>query len=263
MNPDDPTLVPDEPTQSVPVPPTPPALPDPAPAEDSATTAEGAPAPEPASTPPAGGPRLGHVVLGAILVLIGVGWLLEALDVVDVPWRYLLPSALIIVGVALAVGARTGSHGGLVAVGVVLTVLVLLAGALDVLADIPFSGGIGEKSHQPTGVVQDEYRWGMGKMTLDLREADALAGEEIEASVVIGELLVIVPDDVPLVITGHAGVGDVILFGEESGGFDADLQCVGTAPDITCGDGESALTIGGYYLRLDLEVAVGKVEVQR
>jgi len=147
-------------------------------------------------------------------------------------------------------------------VGVVLTVLVLLAGALDVLADIPFSGGIGDKNHRPTAAVQDEYRWGMGKMTLDLREADALAGEEIEASVVIGELIVIVPPDVPLVITAHAGVGDVIVFGEESGGFDADLECMGTALEIRCGDG-SLSAPDDAALRLDLEIAMGKVEVQR
>jgi len=253
MSSDDPTLVPDEPSRPVPIPP---AIPEPVPA------AELTPAAEPAPAKAADGPRLGHIVLGAILVLIGVGWLLEALDVVDVPWRFLLPGALIIVGAALAVGARTGSHGGLVAVGVVLTVLVLLAGALDVLADIPFAGGIGDKSHRPTGAVQDEYRWGMGKMTLDLREAESLAGEEIKASVVVGELIVIVPPDVPLVISGHSGVGDVIVLGEQSGGFDASLDCVGTALEISCGD-DSAPDPGLVALRLDLEVAMGKVEVQR
>lgn len=255
MTSDDPTLVPDEPTE--PVPPVPPAVPEPAP------PAEFAPVAEPAPTPPAGGTRLGHIVLGAILVLIGVGWLLEALDVVDVPWRFLLPAALIIVGVALAFGARTGSHAGLVAVGVVLTVLVLLAGALDVLTDIPFSGGVGEKSHEPTSRAASEYRWGIGKMTLDLREADALNGEQIQASVVLGELVVIVPPDVPLVIRGHAGVGEVNLLGEKADGLDADLSCVGTALEIRCGDGVSVLAIGGYYLELDLEVAAGKVEVRR
>jgi len=242
MTSDEQNLLPDEPTQPVPLAPVAPA------------------APEPGSAPPPGGPRLGHVVLGAILVLIGVGWLLEALDVAEVPWRFLLPAALIIVGVALVLGARTGSHGGLVAVGVVLTVLVAAAGAIEALVDIPFAGGVGDKTHRPTAAVADEYRWGVGKLTVDLRDADALAGEEIGASVVLGELIVLVPPDVPLVITGHTGVGDVIVFGEESGGFDADLQCVGTAEEIVCGDGAVP---DEPYLRLDLEVAVGKVEVTR
>jgi hypothetical protein len=242
MTSDEQNLLPDEPTQPVPLAPVAPA------------------APEPGSAPPPGGPRLGHVVLGAILVLIGVGWLLEALDVAEVPWRFLLPAALIIVGVALVLGARTGSHGGLVAVGVVLTVLVAAAGAIEALVDIPFAGGIGDKNHRPTAAVADEYRWGVGKLTVDLRDADALAGEEIGASVVLGELIVLVPPDVPLVITAHTGVGDVIVFGEESGGFDADLQCVGTAGEVVCGDGAVPAE---PYLRLDLEVAVGKVEVTR
>jgi len=208
-----------------------------------------------------GGPGLGHIVLGAVLVLIGVGWLLEALDVTNVPWRYLLPSALIIVGIALVLGARTGRHGGLVAVGVVLTVLVLLAGAVETLVDIPLSGGVGDETRRPTTVVEHEYHWGLGKMTLDLRQASALAGEQIQASVVVGELIVIVPPNLPLVVTAHSGVGDVVVLGEQSGGLDVGLDCVGTVAQVDCGDNSTAPA--EPFLRLDLEVAIGKVEVQR
>jgi hypothetical protein len=242
MTSDDQSILPDEPTQQVPIPPAAPA------------------APAPATAPPGDSPRLGHVVLGAILLLIGVGWLLEALDVADVPWRFLLPAALIIVGVALVFGARTGSHGGLVAVGVVLTVLVIAAGAVEALVDIPFAGGVGDETRRPTTAVEDEYRWGVGKLTIDLRDAPALAGEEIAASVVLGELIVVVPPDLPLVITAHSGVGDVVVLGEQNGGIDVDLLCHGTAEEVTCGDG---MTPDDPYLRLDLEVAVGKVEVTR
>ena len=134
----------EEPTQEVPVqPPNPAHPPPPAP-----------PPPAPAAPAPAGR-SLGHIVLGAVLVLIGVGWLLEALDVADVPWRFLLPSVLILVGLALTLGARTGRHGGLVAVGVVLTVLVLLAGAIEVLVDVPLAGGVGDKTHTPTASVAE------------------------------------------------------------------------------------------------------------
>jgi len=240
---------PDEPTQEVPVPelPAPPA-----------------PGPEAATSPPPApqrprGPSLGHIVLGAVLVLIGVGWLLEALEVTDVPWRFLLPSVLVLVGLALTLGARTGRHGGLLAVGIVLTALVLLAGAIEVVADVPLAGGLGDKNHHPTAAVQSEYRWGVGKMTLDLSEAQDLAGREIAASVVLGELVVIVPDGVDLVITARAGLGDVNVLGRTADGVDPSLRCVGSNDDIDCSEGAAR---GERPLRLDLEVAVGKVAVQ-
>jgi len=42
----------------------------------------------------------GRLVAGLLLVLFGVGWLLEVLDVIDFPWDVLLPVALVLVGVA-------------------------------------------------------------------------------------------------------------------------------------------------------------------
>jgi hypothetical protein len=219
---------------------------------------EAAPAP-PAAPPPPPGPSLGHVVLGAVLVLIGVGWLLEALDVVNVPWRLLLPSVLILVGLALALGARRGRHGGLIAAGIVLTMLVLAAGAVEVLTDVPLSGGVGDRTYRPAGTVAGEYRWGVGKMTLDLRSAPDLAGREIAASLVIGDLIVIVPDDVTLRIEARAGIGEVGVLGHTADGIDPGLECGGRSTAIDC----SAPAAGERVLRLDLAVGLGKVEVQR
>lgn len=236
----------EEPTQEVPVQPNP-ALPAP-------------PAPPTPATVRPRGPSLGHVVLGAVLVLIGVGWLLEALDLADVPWRLLLPSVLILVGLALTIGARSGRHGGLVGVGVALTVLVLLAGAIEVLFDVPLAGGIGDETRTPTTSVAEHYRWGIGKMTLDLTQAPDLAGEEIAASVVVGELVVIVPDDVALLITARAGLGEVRVLGTSADGVDPRLECAGSSRDMECDDAASP---GERSLTLDLEVALGKVEVRR
>lgn len=233
----------EEPTQEVPVQPAP-VLPPP-----SVPVAPGT-----------RGPSLGNIVLGTVLLLIGIGWLLEALDVVDVPWRFLLPSVLILVGLALTLGARSGRHAGLVAVGAVLTVLVLLAGAIEVLLDVPLAGGIGDRTRTPTAGVAEEYRWGVGKLTLDLREASDLRGEEIAVSVVVGELVVIVPDDVPLLITARAGLGEVNVLGASAEGVDPALECAGSSRQMDCGD-EAAP--GERSLRLDLEVAMGKVEVRR
>jgi hypothetical protein len=228
--------------------------------EPASVPGDSLPPPPPPEAPPQGGPGLGHVVAGAVLVLIGVGWLLEALGVTDVPWRLLLPAALILVGLALTLGARSGRHGGLVAVGVVLTLAVLFAGAIDILSDLPLSGGIGERDHRPTTQVADAYRWGIGSMTLDLRGADDLAGRHISASVIIGQLVVIVPDDLPLSIHARSGMGEARVLGTTRGGLDANLYCSGSAGALACDDG---LPGGEPILSLDLEVAMGRVEVQR
>jgi hypothetical protein len=193
-------------------------------------------------------PSLGQIVTGAILMLIGFAWLAEAADWFDVPWRALLAGALIIVGAALMFGARRASHGGLIAFGVILAVLLSLSSAVAVLADIPLTGGIGEQRHRPTVELDDEYRWGIGQMTLDLRDLSAEeAGEAVAASVAIGELVVYLPTGVDVAIEARVGIGEVQIFDERSSGFDADLSVA--AP-------EGALT-------LDLDVAIGKVEVRR
>jgi|GEM_PF-463675 len=241
----------EEPTEEVPVQPA---------AEAPAQPAAAPPAPPTPAAPRLGGPRLSHIVLGAVLVLIGVGWLLEALDVADVPWRFLLPSVLILVGLALTLGARTGRHGGLIAFGVVLTAMVLLAGVFEVLMDVPLSGGVGDRTRTPT-TAADEYRWGVGKMTLDLRRAEGLPGQEIAASVVVGELVVIVPDDVPLVIDARAGLGEVSVLGAGADGVDPSLECVGSSRVVDCSS--SGAAAGERALHLTLQVGLGKVEVQR
>ncbi|MBU1492960.1 MAG: LiaF domain-containing protein [Actinomycetota bacterium] len=191
---------------------------------------------------------VGQIVAGAIMMMIGLSWLIEAAGWADVPWRGILAGALIVVGVALMLGAHRGAHGGLIAFGIVLAVLLSLSSAIMVLADIPLTGGIGEQRHHPAATVEDEYRWGVGSMTLDLRGAIAdLDGRIIEASVAIGELIVYVPEGIPIRIEAHTGIGETRVFGEADGGFDSDIETAG--PE------------GALILRLD--VAIGKVEVRR
>jgi hypothetical protein len=146
-------------------------------------------------------------VLGAVLVLFGVGWLLESLDV-DVPWDVVFPAVLIGIGVMLVVSARSGAgQVGLILAGIVLTVLLVLGTAID----IPFGGGVGDRSVHPMGVrVEREYERGIGTLTLDLTDLDLDAIEvpfDLRAGVGIGELVVIVPEGAAVRVETHAGLG--------------------------------------------------------
>lgn len=197
--------------------------------------------------------RSGRLVAGLLLVLFGVGWLLEVLDVIDFPWDVLLPIALVLVGVALVVASRSGARpGGLIAVGVVLTGVMLIGSAID----FPLGGGVGEREERPATVaaLREEYRLGIGQLTVDLTdlstaELDADAGTRIRVG--IGQLVVIVPEGLAVRVEARAIVGNVRVFEDEEGGFGVERQA---GPGL---DGR------GPVLELVLSVGLGEVEVRR
>jgi hypothetical protein len=199
---------------------------------------------------------LGRLVLGLVLVGIGVIWLLQALDVVNFSLLAVLPVALIIVGVALIGMARTGRHAGLITLGLVLTVILTIASGFD----IRLQGGVGDKIERPTSraEVQREYHLSVGQLTLDFRQVDFSRGPtKIKASVGIGQLTVRVPtgsQQFLVLAKGHAGAGEVMLFGRENSGLDVNVS-VGVPFDRFNGIG------GADTLTLDLSVGLGQIEV--
>ena len=211
-----------------------------------------APQPPPPPMAPAGPPRAGRLVAGLLLVLFGVGWLLEVLEVADFPWDVLLPVALIVVGGALIVIARSGANqAGLVTTGVVLTVVLFLGSAVD----FPLGGGVGERDERPTTAAQldEEFRLGIGRLTVDLgglSSADVAGTPTVRARVGIGQLVVVVPGGVPVRVEARAALGNVQVFDVEGSGLD--VQRVRDPSD----DEEP-------LLRLVVSVGLGQVEVRR
>ncbi|MBI4172379.1 MAG: hypothetical protein HY511_06435 [Actinobacteria bacterium] len=194
-------------------------------------------------------------MLGAFLVLFGIGWLLQSLDGVEVPWRVLVPSALIVVGIALVIVARAGrSHGGLIALGIVLTVLLAVGTAID----LPLGGGIGERREHPTtaAAVKDDYRLAIGSMTIDLSEIQhfVVVGDEpaiaFRARVGIGELIVIVPKGALADVTAKVGAGQAVIFGEERSGLGVEH---GFRPVVPAA--------AAIAFSMNLSVGLGRVEV--
>jgi Cell wall-active antibiotics response 4TMS YvqF len=209
-----------------------------------------------ADTAPRAFPRdrrwsLGTVVVGLLLVLLGVAWLLESLDVLEVPWGTLLPIALIVVGGALLLSARRERPRGLIVAGLILTVLSAATSA----GDIGF-GGVGERAYRPASLseLQAVPDLGVGELRLDLRRltpsAAARGAEEIDVSVGIGELQVLLPPDLPVRIRASAGIGEVELPDGSEGGFGAEAQFP---------DGGAT----GDQLYLELSVGIGQVTVSR
>ncbi len=208
----------------------------------------------PASPPPSSRFHAGRLVLGLVVVVIGVAALLQAAGVSDVTRKAVLPGSLIAVGLGLVIAGRRSEsgQGGLIAIGIVLTVLLATASAVD----IPLEGGVGERTQRPTSLsgVKSEYRLAVGQLTLDLTSVPVPVtgtARTVRARVGVGQLIVELPSDQLAVVRGHAGVGQVTIFGESDEGFGVDKDVTPIAPA-----GQAIV------FSLDLSVGIGEVLVQ-
>jgi predicted membrane protein len=191
------------------------------------------------------------VVTGALLVVVGGLWLLDATDVVDLRVAIVLPAVLAVIGLALIVGAFDGPHPGLVVAGVFVSLAVLAVAAAPPDA---FHGGIGERSIRVTDQADLAARYdvGLGELSLDLSDLDMTESAEIEATVGAGELTIMLPQDLAVDISASAGAGQVDLFGEVNEGL--------SVTDTYTSHGFESATV---TLTLDLDVAAGNIEVDR
>ena len=212
------------------------------------------PAPPPQDTPVRSGhprPPVLPVAFFAALLVLGAARLLELGHVVDVPLAGYVAAALAVVGVALVVGAWTGGARALIVPGLLLSLALPVAHAVDGY-QLEHVGT--QVTWTPTTVaeLQDEYEVSLGEGVLDLREVD-FAGQEAATTVRanFGEIRVLLPPDVDLEADAQVRLGAVRVLGVDFGG-------VRTTQTITDTGGP-----GGGTLRLDLRADVGHVEVSR
>jgi hypothetical protein len=81
--------------------------------------------PEPKRPPAA----LGRIITGTLVVLVGIGWMVDLTTDTALAWGQLLPAALLFVGIGVMYGSGRQDVGGLVSIGVLLTVLTVISGA--------------------------------------------------------------------------------------------------------------------------------------
>ena len=206
--------------------------------------------------PPAGasrGPAAATVLAGALLVLVGIGWLLDA-NGVDVPWRAILPASLIAVGLATIAGALQARQHGLMVLGLALTLVLALAVGTDWGLQVNFVGGVGERVQQPTTPADlRDYRLAVGTMTVDLTALQVPDGTTtVRARVGLGELVVKAPAGVAVRVDGRSGVGQVH-------GLDREENGLGNRLDIRSDDFDTATR----RLLLELRAGIGEIRVER
>ena len=193
----------------------------------------------------------GSLVAGAILIVLGVLWLLDVSDVLELRLNIVLPAILIVIGLALVVGARNGPHSGLVVWGLLISLVVVASATIPLTA---FSGGVGERDILVTDQARLEstYSVGVGDLRLDLSDLTLTESAVVEVSVGAGELTVALPADVPVDIEASTGAGEIILLGDTRDGIGVRhsyrSEGFATAP---------------VTLSLDLRTAAGKIEVSR
>lgn len=134
------------------------------------------------------------------------------------------------IGVALIATATRGNAHWLVVPAIALAAPLGIVAA----ADISFADSVGERQYTPStlaDVPSNGYELGMGRMVIDLRDANWGKSEvlRLRADIGIGELVVAVPHDVCVSSDLDVNAGRVAIPGGESNGVDAEEQANGSS----------------------------------
>jgi predicted membrane protein len=177
----------------------------------------------------------GRLVLGLIILLIGLGWFLQAAGVVDrLAWDWILPAVLIVVGAALIADAKGRSHGGLIALGIIITI-ILMSGAAG-RTPITTGMGIGDRNVGITSVAEmKDVSMFAGDLVVDLRDLDLLEGTNtLNVSVFAGQIMVYTPRDATVEVKASTLFGEINAFGETRSGVGVNLNTTspGTGPTL-------------------------------
>lgn len=207
--------------------------------------------PQPTRPPRRAGPLLFGITLALAALALGVLGMYDAAGntVEDAAYPAL---ALAVVGAMLVVGAFFGRAGGLILLGVV-TSLVLGGTALSE----PTFDGERDLVIRPTSAAELESSYDVpaGRIELDLTgmDSDDLDGRSVGLDANVGEIVVVVPDDVDVSFHARIAFGGAI----ETPAGDRD----GWGPEMTGMLLASAGTTAD--LELDIDLDMGHIELRQ
>ncbi|MFV1990471.1 MAG: PspC domain-containing protein, partial [Acidimicrobiales bacterium] len=197
---------------------------------------------------------------GLLLVVIGVLGVMQLSGVMALEAGSLGALLLIGIGIATVVGAFGRPWPGLVVTGTLLAFLL----AFVTIIDTPIGDGIGDRTVSPDAVAEltEAQRLTMGSLVLDLTQVDfaeqaspgagldssgAFEPLVVSASVMVGDLRLILPEGVTVGGDVRVGTGKLMLLGDTRNGFLLEESVEETTPEII----------------LDLRVGLGSLVVDQ
>ncbi len=212
----------------------------------------------PPPPPPAPRPARQRSVLGAItwwvlLVAAGVMFLGDRAGAWHLQPVTFFAVLLAVVGVGLVVGAFVGRSRGLVALGILLSLVTALVAAVPAVG----AGRTGTVTWTPasiSAVPADGYSLAAGRATLDLSSTAMDSSSEVQVQLGAGKLLVIVPQGVRIALHANLGVGTLRTpDGRHDDGVGRQVNVVYEP---------SGATASTVTLTLRLDVGFGNLEVR-
>jgi phage shock protein PspC (stress-responsive transcriptional regulator) len=189
-----------------------------------------------------------RIAIGVVLLALAVGGFVAAAAGSAIGGGIVIGGLIIACGIGLVGGAFRGGARWLIAPAIVLALPLTAVAATD----LDLSGTWGDKAFRPANVadVGDGYEMGVGSMKVDLRELQLPPGRtELPLKLGMGEIQVLVPDDMCVVTNGDISLGAADTGGGDEGGVDFEIEDDRT-PDP-----------GVDYVHLDVDLGIGELRV--
>ncbi|HZH24395.1 MAG TPA: PspC domain-containing protein [Solirubrobacteraceae bacterium] len=163
------------------------------------------------------------IAIGIVLVALAVGAFVAAAAGTALGGGVVIAGLVIACGVGLVGGAFRGGMRWLIVPAIVLAVPLGAVAATD----LDVRGTWGDRTFYPgtVGDLDQGYEMGMGSLKVDMTEVDLPAGRtDLRLEIGVGEIKVLVPEDVCVTTDAEVGAGAVNVGEGEQGGVDFDIN---------------------------------------
>ena len=199
--------------------------------------------------------RLGRLTFSLLLIVVGA---LIGIDLGyrPVPTAVYVAGALGVVALGLIIGAWFGRARGLIALGIVLSLVLTTVAGFGRL-DRGWRGGT--VTWAPTSLTQLQSSYGQdaGDVRLDLTNLDFSTESNpvnLETRVDVGSIKILLPPNVDVIVDANVDVGSADVLGQKWDGLGLDSRTV---------EDHGADGVGGGTLHIEAQVDLGDLEVTR